>query len=53
VLIRREGSKKAGFYFPSCLTPEGLNPPENLKRVVKRLEMAYLRKRAECGCEDL
>ncbi len=51
ILIRKEG-KKLGFYFPSCLTPEGLNPPDTLKRVVKHLEMAYLRKRAESASDE-
>ncbi len=51
VLVRNEG-RKLGFYFPSCLTPDGLNPPENWKRIVKFLEMAYLRKRAESTSDD-
>ena len=51
-LIRKEG-KKLGFYFPGSLTPEGLNPPDTLKRVVKFLEMAYLRKRAEATSDDM
>ncbi|GEM_PF-3713284 len=51
VLVRSEG-RKLGFYFPSCLTPDGLNPPENWKRIVKFLEMAYLRKRAESTSDD-
>ncbi len=52
VLVRNEG-RKLGFYFPSCLTPDGLNPPETLKRIVKFLEMAYLRKRAESSSDEI
>ncbi len=51
VLVRNEG-RKLGFYFPTSLTPDGLNPPETLKRIVKFLEMAYLRKRAESTSDD-
>ncbi len=46
-IVRRRMGHRYGLYFPECVTVEGIQPTEELRRIVKSLEGDWLRARAE------
>ena len=50
-VVRSKESGRYGFYFPVCLSPEGIKPPAPLRELVHEVERNYLQQRAELEME--